>query len=61
MLIERRVKHPQYLKIIKRSTKIHAHDENNEAKEGDRVVIQETRPISKTKRWKLVEIKERAK
>ncbi|OGT96424.1 MAG: 30S ribosomal protein S17 [Gammaproteobacteria bacterium RIFOXYB2_FULL_38_6] len=61
VLIERRVKHPQYLKIIKRSTKIHAHDENNEAKEGDRVVIQETRPISKTKRWKLVEIKERAK
>jgi len=61
VLVERRVTHPKYQKIIKRSTKIHAHDEKNDAKEGDCVVIQESRPISKQKRWKLVEIKERVK
>ena len=57
VLIERRVKHPVYGKIVKRSTKIHAHDAGNAAKIGDRVLIQETRPLSKLKSWKLVEIR----
>ncbi|PHQ81322.1 MAG: 30S ribosomal protein S17 [Coxiella sp. (in: Bacteria)] len=57
---ERRVKHPKYGKYITRSTKLHAHDENNECHVGDLVTIRECRPISKTKSWKLVEIKERA-
>lgn len=59
--IERRVSHPLYEKIIKRTTKIHAHDENNECQIGDSVKIEETRPISKTKAWRLVEIVEKAK
>ena len=53
--------HPRYKKIIRRSTKLHAHDERNEAKPGDVVRIVETRPLSKTKRWRLVEILEVAK
>src|SRR6266542_1930494 len=53
--------HPRYKKIIRRSTKFHAHDERNEAKVGDVVRIVETRPLSKTKRWRLVEILEGAK
>jgi len=54
VLVERRVKHPIYGKYVKRSTKLHAHDENNECNIGDVVTIQETRPLSKTKSWKLV-------
>ncbi|MBI2382143.1 MAG: 30S ribosomal protein S17 [Gammaproteobacteria bacterium] len=61
VLVERQVQHPLYGKIIKRSTKFHAHDENNECHEGDVVRIAEGRPISKTKAWRLVEIVERAK
>ncbi len=60
VLIERRVKHPVYGKIIKRSTKIHAHDANNDCLQGDVVTIKEVRPISKTKSWSLVSIDERA-
>ena len=58
--IKRLVKHARYGKYIFRSTNLHAHDEKNEAKMGDRVEIVETRPISKQKRWKLVKIVERA-
>ena len=60
VLIERQVKHPLYKKIIRRSTKLHAHDEQNECKEGDTVIIEECRPLSKTKSWRLVEIISRA-
>jgi len=60
VMIERRVKHPLYGKYIKRSTKVHAHDENNECNIGDTVTIQETRPLSKTKSWKLLSINEKA-
>jgi small subunit ribosomal protein S17 len=60
VLIERRVKHAIYGKYITRSSKLHAHDENNECKVGDVVTIQETRPLSKTKSWILVKIEERA-
>ena len=59
--IENRVKHKLYNKIIKRTIKLKVHDENNECKVGDRVRIMETRPLSKDKRWRLVEIIERAK
>ena len=59
--IQRQVKHPIYGKFIKRTTKFMAHDENNDAREGDTVRIMETRPLSKLKRWRLVEIIERAK
>ena len=55
------VSHPLYKKIIKRTVKFKAHDEKNEAKTGDRVRIMETRPLSKDKRWRLVEIVEKAK
>ena len=57
---ERRIAHPVYGKIMRRSKKYYAHDEKNEAKKGDQVVITETRPLSKTKRWRLVEITIRA-
>ena len=60
VLIERRVKHPLYGKIVKRSTKMHAHDEKNECRMGDTVVIRETRPLSKNKSFELVSIEERA-
>ncbi len=60
VLVERSVKHPVYGKIMRRSTKIHAHDAGNTCKIGDTVTIKESRPISKTKRWTLVAIKERA-
>jgi len=60
VLIERRVKHPVYGKIVSKSTKIKAHDEDNQCNAGDTVTIAETRPLSKTKSWKLVEIVERA-
>ncbi len=59
--IERQVKHPIYGKFIKKTSKMMAHDENNDAGEGDTVRIMETRPLSKNKRWRLVEILERAK
>ena len=59
--IEDHVKHPVYGKIVKRTKKIHAHDENNECGIGDSVEVMETRPLSKTKRWRLVEIIEKAK
>lgn len=55
------VKHPLYKKTIKRTTKLKAHDENNECNIGDRVEIMETRPLSKDKRWRLVQIIEKAK
>ena len=55
------VKHPLYGKIMKRTYKLKAHDENNEAKAGDKVQVMETRPISKDKRWRLVEVIEKAK
>jgi small subunit ribosomal protein S17 len=60
VLIERRVKHPVYGKYITRSSKVHAHDENNECTIGDTVTVQETRPISKSKSWKLLRIEESA-
>lgn len=60
VLIERRVKHPIYGKYVKRSTKLHAHDEANQCRMGDLVTIRETRPLAKTKAWTLVEIVERA-
>lgn len=56
VLIERKVKHPIYGKFIRRSTKIHAHDEENVCNEGDTVTIEQCRPISKTKAWKLVKV-----
>ena len=59
--VERKVKHPIYGKFVKKTTKFHAHDETNEAKPGDVVRIMETRPLSKTKRWRLVEIMSKAK
>ncbi|MBX7246519.1 MAG: 30S ribosomal protein S17 [Candidatus Sumerlaeaceae bacterium] len=59
--VERLVKHPLYHKIIKRTSKMYAHDETNDAHEGDTVRIVETRPLSKLKRWRVVEVVERAK
>ena len=56
VLVERQLQHPLYKKYIKRSTKLHAHDEKNQCKEGDVVLIQECRPTSKQKSWQLVEI-----
>ena len=59
--VEDRVKHPLYGKVVRRSSKVKAHDETNQAGIGDLVVISETRPLSATKRWRLVEIAEKAK
>ncbi len=59
--VERKVKHPIYGKFVKKTTKFHAHDEKGECGIGDIVKIMETRPLSKTKRWRLVEIVEKAK
>ena len=59
--VEDHVKHPLYKKIVKRTYKLKAHDENNECKVGDTVQVMETRPLSKDKRWRLVEIMEKAK
>ena len=56
-----KVRHERYSKTIQRTVRLHVHDEENEAKAGDRVRVQETRPLSKTKRWRLVEILERAR
>ena len=60
VIVERRIKHPLYGKYIKRSKKIHAHDEENQCQEGDLVTIEETQPISKTKSWKLSSIDRKA-
>jgi small subunit ribosomal protein S17 len=60
VLIERRVKHPVYGKFITRSTKVHAHDEENKCQIGDTVTVQQSRPLSKTKAWRLLDIVERA-
>jgi len=59
--VERKVKHPIYGKFVKKTTKFHAHDEKNECSIGDLVKIMESRPLSKTKRWRLVEIVEKVK
>lgn len=59
--VETKVRHPLYGKIMNRTTKFKAHDEKNEAKNNDRVLIMETRPLSKDKRWRLVEVVEKAK
>jgi small subunit ribosomal protein S17 len=59
--IERRVRHPLYERFIKKSMKLYAHDEDNTAREGDVVRVMSTRPLSKLKRWRLVEVVERAK
>jgi len=60
VLLERQVKHPLYGKYVKRSTKVQAHDEDNSCGEGDKVMIAECRPMSKTKAWRVLEILERA-
>jgi len=60
VVIDRRVKHPLYGKFIRRSTKLHIHDENNECGMGDTVVIEQCRPVSKTKSWRLVKVVEKA-
>lgn len=59
--IERKVKHPMYGKFVKKTTKFHAHDEKDECSIGDLVKIMESRPLSKTKRWRLVEVLEKVK
>jgi small subunit ribosomal protein S17 len=59
--IERKVKHPIYGKFVKQTTKLHAHDENNQCGEGDTVTIRECRPLSKNKSWTLVDVVEKAK
>ena len=59
--VENNVRHPLYNKIVKKTYKLKAHDENNECRIGDKVRVMETRPLSKDKRWRLVEIMERAK
>jgi small subunit ribosomal protein S17 len=58
--VERRVKHPVYGKFMRRSTKVHAHDESNECHVGDTVMVEQCRPLSKTKTWRLVKVLERA-
>ena len=60
VVIERRVKHPIYGKFVRRSTKVHAHDENNECQIGDLVVVEYCRPLSKTKKWRFIKLIERA-
>lgn len=60
VLVERRVKHPIYGKFMRRSTKVHAHDENNESRAGDVVLVEQCRPLSKSKTWRLLQIVERA-
>ena len=60
VVVERRLRHPRYDRVVKRTTKLVAHDEDNQCRIGDKVKVMETRPLSKTKRWRLVEIMERA-
>ena len=59
VVIERRVKHPLYGKYVSKSTKLHAHDENNECQTGDLVVVEQCRPLSKTKKWRFIKLIER--
>jgi small subunit ribosomal protein S17 len=61
VLVERRVKHPLYGKIITRSSRYHAHDEDKACKEGDLVLIEECRPIARTKSWRVIQLMEKAK
>ena len=61
VLVERRVKHPLYGKFMTRSSRFHAHDEARECKEGDLVLIEECRPIAKTKTWRVIQLVEKAK
>jgi len=61
VMVERKIMHPKYGKFVKKTTKFHAHDDANDCNLGDTVLIAETRPLSKTKCWRLVEIIERAK
>jgi small subunit ribosomal protein S17 len=61
VLVERSVKHPLYGKVVRRSNKFHAHDESNECREGDLVVIEESRPLSRTKTWRVSKIVEKAR
>lgn len=61
VLVERREQHPLYGKFVKRSTKLHVHDENNECNEGDTVLVEQSRPLSKTKAWRLVKVVEKAR
>jgi small subunit ribosomal protein S17 len=60
VMIERRVKHPIYGKFVRKSTKVHAHDENNECQVGDVIVVEQCRPLSKTKKWRFIKLIERA-
>ncbi len=60
VMIDRFVKHPLYGKFVRKSTKVHAHDENNECKAGDLVVVEQCRPLSKTKTWRFIKLIERA-
>lgn len=60
VVVERKVPHPLYKKYVRRSTKLHAHDESNESKEGDTVMIEQCRPMSKTKAWRLIKVVDRA-
>ncbi len=60
VLIERKIAHPLYKKYIRRSTRIHAHDEDNVGRPGDKVLVEQCRPLSKTKTWRLVEVVEKA-
>ena len=60
VMVERKIRHPLYGKYIRRSTKLHIHDENNECKQGDTVTIKQCRPISKTKSWQLLEVVDRS-
>ena len=60
VLVERKVPHPVYGKYVRRSTKLHAHDEQNECKQGDKVMIEQCRPMAKSKSWRLVKVVERA-
>lgn len=59
--VERHLRHPRYLKIIRRTSKLYAHDDKNQCRIGDRVRVMESRPLSRLKRWRLVEVLERAK
>lgn len=59
VLVERRVKHPLYGKYVRRSTKVHAHDEQNECHVGDMVIVEQCRPLSKTKKWRFIKLIER--
>jgi small subunit ribosomal protein S17 len=61
VIVERKTRHPLYKRVIKKTKKFKAHDEDNKCQEGDKVKIMETRPLSKTKRWRVVEIIEKAK